>query len=302
MEITLSTINGNNFLVAETDYPKDLGWDEANKATSTIGSGWRLPSKEELNEIYLNKENLNIKSEGAYWSSSETEDDKTQRNLLGFSKGKSKNAWLLDFTNGEWCDFIEKSTKFKIRFVKDYGVTMKPVEQVNEQSKTQKILIKEVKIGDQIWMAENLNVHKFRNGDLIPEAKTEEEWVKADDSNQPAWCYINNDSATANSFGKLYNWHAVADSRGLAPEGWHIPDDMEWEKLDLAFFKTREQKECCFPLARGVREIYNNMNDNNSIWWSSSDSLVGWSFEASYFLRENFSEGQGLSVQCIKND
>jgi len=74
---------------------------------------------------------------------------------------------------------------------------MKPVEQVNEQSKIQKILIKEVKIGDQIWMAENLNVDKFRNGDLIPEAKTEEEWVKAHDSNQPAWCYINNDSAIA---------------------------------------------------------------------------------------------------------
>ena len=98
MEIRLSTINGSNFLVAETDYPKELGWDEANKATSTIGSGWRLPSKEELNEIYLNIEKLNIKCEGAYWSSSETEDDKTQRNLLGFSKGKSKNAWLLDFT------------------------------------------------------------------------------------------------------------------------------------------------------------------------------------------------------------
>jgi len=108
-----------NYHVAETDYPKELGWDEANKATSTIGEGWRLPSKEELNEIYLNKEKFNIKIDGAYWSSSETEDEKNQSNFLGFSKGKSKNAWLLDFTNGEWYDFIEKSAKYKIRFVKN---------------------------------------------------------------------------------------------------------------------------------------------------------------------------------------
>ena len=113
MEITLSTIDGSNFLVAEKDYAKDLGWDDAIKISATIGEGWRLPSKEELQEIYLNKEKLNLKSEAAYWSASETEDAKTQRNFLGFSKGKSKNAWLLDFTNGEWCDFIEKSTKFK---------------------------------------------------------------------------------------------------------------------------------------------------------------------------------------------
>ncbi len=301
MEITLITIDGSNFLVAEKDYPKDLGWDEANKTTSTIGAGWRLPSKEELHEIYLNKEKLNIKCEGAYWSSSETEDDKTQRNLLGFSKGKSKNAWLLDFTNGEWCDFIEKSTKFKIRFVKDYGVKVKPVKQEIKQSTIQKPTIKEVKIGDQTWMAENLNVDKFRNGDLIPEAKTNEEWVKADDNNQPAWCYINNDPATANSFGRLYNWPAVDDPRGLAPEGWHIPNDMEWEILDIVFFKTRDEKECCFPLAKGVREINTNDYRNSSIWWSSDD-VVGWSFESSYFYRANYGEYHGLSVQCIKND
>jgi hypothetical protein len=301
MEITLSTIDGSNFLVAEKDYAKDLGWDDAIKISATIGEGWRLPSKEELQEVYLNKEKLNLKSEAAYWSASETEDAKTQRNFLGFSKGKSKNAWLLDFTNGEWCDFIEKSKKFKIRFVKDYGEAIKPDKQETEMYQIQKPPIKEMKIGNQIWMAENLNVDKFRNGDLIPEAKTDEEWITADENNQPAWCYINNDPATANNFGKLYNWPAVADPRGLAPEGWHIPNDMEWEKLDLAFFKTREEIECCFPLANGVREINTNNYSNSSIWWSS-DVMVGWSFESSYFYRENYGEYYGLSVQCIKND
>ena len=115
----LSTIHGKNFWVAENDYSIELGWDEAITASLKMDKNWRLPTKEELQSIYLNKEVLNIKSDGAYWSSTETNDEHIQRNWLGFSKGKSKNAWLLDFTNGEWLNFVEKKSKFKIRFVKD---------------------------------------------------------------------------------------------------------------------------------------------------------------------------------------
>ncbi len=83
--------------------------------------------------------------------------------------------------------------------------------------------IKSVRIGTQVWMAENLNVERFRNGDPIPEAKTAEEWKKAGKDHTPAWsCYDNNpDNCT--KYGKLYNWYAVNDPRGLAPKGWHVP-------------------------------------------------------------------------------
>jgi uncharacterized protein (TIGR02145 family) len=91
---------------------------------------------------------------------------------------------------------------------------------------------KSVKIGTQIWMTENLNVSTFRNGEPIPEAKTEEEWVKAGENKQPAWCYYNNDPKNGAKYGKLYNWYAVYDSRGLAPAGWHIPTDAEWTTLE----------------------------------------------------------------------
>jgi uncharacterized protein (TIGR02145 family) len=87
---------------------------------------------------------------------------------------------------------------------------------------------KEAKIGNQIWMAENLNVSKFRNGDVIPEAKTNEEWIRAGKEKQPAWCYYNNDKNNDALHGKLYNAYAVDDPRGLAPSGWHIPNDKEW--------------------------------------------------------------------------
>jgi len=88
-----------------------------------------------------------------------------------------------------------------------------------------------VTIGSQVWMTKNLDVSTFRNGDPIPEAKTDKKWKKLGESKQPAWCYYNNDPANGAKYGKLYNWYAVNDPRGLAPEGWHIPSDAEWTQL-----------------------------------------------------------------------
>ena len=84
--------------------------------------------------------------------------------------------------------------------------------------------MKVIKIGKQTWTAENLNVTKFRNGDLIPEIKDGKEWKNA---TGPGYCYINNNPEN----GILYNWHAVNDSRGLAMEGYHIPSKEEFETL-----------------------------------------------------------------------
>ena len=88
-----------------------------------------------------------------------------------------------------------------------------------------------VTIGKQVWMTKNLDVGTFRNGYPIPEAKTNEEWVNAGLNKQPAWCYYQNDPTNGEKYGKLYNWYAVNDSRGLTPEGWHIPSENEWEIL-----------------------------------------------------------------------
>ncbi len=84
---------------------------------------------------------------------------------------------------------------------------------------------KEVKIGNQIWMKENLNVDHFRNGDLIQEADFS--W-----NDKPSWKYKNSDSKNGEKYGKLYNWRAVLDTRRLAPEGWHIPTESEWKTLE----------------------------------------------------------------------
>ena len=90
---------------------------------------------------------------------------------------------------------------------------------------------KTVKIGTQEWMAENLIVEHFSNGDIIQAAKTDAEWYKAGDNEEPAWCYYDNNSSNGEKYGKLYNFYAVIDPRGLAPDGWHVPTNSGWTLL-----------------------------------------------------------------------
>jgi uncharacterized protein (TIGR02145 family) len=89
----------------------------------------------------------------------------------------------------------------------------------------------EVKIGNQVWMCKNLDVARYRNGDTIRHCKSYSEWIDANSKEEGAWCYFENDSLTGIIYGKLYNWYAVNDPRGLAPIGWHIPDDNDWYVL-----------------------------------------------------------------------
>jgi uncharacterized protein (TIGR02145 family) len=83
-------------------------------------------------------------------------------------------------------------------------------------------------IGTQVWMAENLRVTHYRNGDAIPNVTDNAAW---DVLTTGAYCWYGNDQGTNAKFGALYNWYAVDDSRGLCPDGWHEPADAEWSTL-----------------------------------------------------------------------
>lgn len=88
-----------------------------------------------------------------------------------------------------------------------------------------------VKIGNAEWMTENLNVGYFRNGDAIPQARTEDDWNYALSNGTPAWCYYEFDANNGKKYGRLYNFYAVSDKRGLAPQGWHVASQEEWSQL-----------------------------------------------------------------------
>jgi len=188
-----------------------------------------------------------------------------------------------------------------------------------------------VKIGNQVWMSENLNVSTFRNGDPIPEAKTAEEWKKAGEKKQPAWCYYDNDPANGAKYGKLYNWYAVSDSRGLAPTGWHIPSDAEWTKLTDFLGGIDARVLITGAKMKSKNGWYDNGNGNNSsgfsglpggyrygsgafggvggygYWWSSTEDGTGsaWLRTLVYsngnVYRGYDYKGGGFSVRCLRD-
>ncbi|RLD64852.1 MAG: hypothetical protein DRI84_08020, partial [Bacteroidetes bacterium] len=89
---------------------------------------------------------------------------------------------------------------------------------------------KTIKIGNQTWMAENLRVTKYNNGVSIPNIVDNEEWASLTTG---AFCNYNNtsDLDTIATYGRLYNWYAVADTRRIAPEGWRVPSAADWHEL-----------------------------------------------------------------------
>jgi uncharacterized protein (TIGR02145 family) len=184
---------------------------------------------------------------------------------------------------------------------------------------------KTVVIGNQTWMAENLNVSTFRNGDPIPEVKDPKEWNKFDKLGKPAWCYYKNKKKFGKKYGRLYNWYAVTDPRGLSPENWHIPNIQEWTTLNEFLgingaykMKTTSQwikegngnNESGFSgLPAGYR---NNCGDYITLhvgadFWSSTEYNQIDAYYINLVFREkkpmifHFTKGEGYSVRCIKN-
>jgi uncharacterized protein (TIGR02145 family) len=128
-------------------------------------------------------------------------------------------------------------------------------------------IYKTVVIGSQTWSSENLDAITFSNGDTIPQARTIEEWMKAGSQGKPAWCLFDNSTTIGEKYGKLYNWYAVNDPRGLAPKGTHIPDDADWTKLtNFLIGGTTEKK------AKSSKEI---VAKGSNIKKSGFDGLPG---------------------------
>ena len=196
-----------------------------------------------------------------------------------------------------------------------------------------------VKIGDQWWMAENLKVSHYRNGDEIPNVTDGTEW---DNLTIGAYCNYDNDETYVAAYGRLYNWYAVNDSRSIAPEGWHVPSDAEWKQLEM--YLGLNQLEADGMGNRGTDEGgklketgtshwnspnkgatnesgfsalpcgYRNFNGDYldlgslTIFWSSTEnndyvaSTRGLSYDESDIIRISFSKRAGFSVRCIQTD
>jgi len=186
------------------------------------------------------------------------------------------------------------------------------------------IIYDSVKIGNQIWMTKNLDVDKFRNGDLIPEVRSNADWILAGKNRQPAWCYYDNDPENGKKYGKLYNWFAVTDPRGLALKGWHIPGRREHENLihyvneNGNFLKATGQGEgtgagtnisgFCALLA-GYRQKDGTFKFINCNAYFGSKSIDQLKLSCCLYLNYydkfvdiyNLEKTNGLSIRCVKD-
>lgn len=198
---------------------------------------------------------------------------------------------------------------------------------------------KTTQIGNQTWMAENLRVKTFRNGDKILQAKTKEEWVKAGENKTPAWTYYENKQENEAKYGILYNWYAVNDNRGLAPEGWKVASKKDWHELHLGLGKNyanqlRSEGNQWFDSPNNTNSLKFNANGaglingkigwialkESSYWWTSTEftsdkanhATIGYGTRNIGIADQNdaragaspekpSSKELGFSVRCIKN-
>jgi uncharacterized protein (TIGR02145 family) len=194
-----------------------------------------------------------------------------------------------------------------------------------------------VTIGTQIWSSTNLDVTTYRDGTPIPQVTDPTAWAGLTTG---AWCYYNNTTANGITYGKLYNWYAVAGihdtdpstpNKILAPQGWHVPSDAEWTTLtdflgggQVAGGKmkstgtslwsspnTAATNESGFSgLPGGCRGNLGSFNffGGYGFWWSSSESSTAdaWYrylyYSAGLAVRDDGNnKGSGFSVRCLRD-
>jgi len=187
-----------------------------------------------------------------------------------------------------------------------------------------------ISICTQVWMKRNLDVSTYRNGDPIPKVTDAAAWTALTTG---AYCYFNNDSATyAATYGKLYNWYAVNDPRGLAPAGWHIPSNAEWTTLETCLdaivptgnvggkMKETGTTHWITPntgatntsgftgLPGGLRDHRGPFDlANFGFWWSATeaDPTIAWYLNLKYdnggVERGGTSKRVGASVRCLRD-
>lgn len=189
-------------------------------------------------------------------------------------------------------------------------------------------IYKTVKIRNQWWMAENLKVTNYNNGDSIPNVTDDVEWSNLTSG---AYCDYNNEPDNSATYGKLYNWYAVYDNRNIAPTGWHVPTDDEWTILttylggeDIAGGKLKEtgtshwqnpntsaNNESGFTgLPGGYRYSDGTFRYLNTIgkFWSSTLTVTSFPWYRSLYYnypdidRQMSSMDYGLSIRCIQDN
>jgi uncharacterized protein (TIGR02145 family) len=120
-----------------------------------------------------------------------------------------------------------------------------------------------VTIGSQVWMQENLKVSRYMNGDTIKTNLSDSAWQS---TSSGAYAIYKNNPQNNSIYGKLYNWYAVADPRGLCPAGWHVPTDHDWQLLTKYLDPAADTTQCCSNTAGGKMKSTGTIQAGTGLW------------------------------------
>ena len=145
-----------------------------------------------------------------------------------------------------------------------------------------------VRIGEQCWMAANLRTTRYSDGSSIPNVIGNNEWRFL---NTGAWCYYDNSPSQNLTHGKLYNWYAAMDPRGICPLGWHVPSDAEWQVLESALGTPAE--ELTDIGMRGEAQNVGGKLKSLSLWNAPNTGATNESGFSAFAtgIRDGFSDG-----------
>jgi len=165
-------------------------------------------------------------------------------------------------------DFMKVTREFNLSLDERMELNIKLVTYEDKWSESMTDLdgniYQTIRIGNQVWMAENLKVTHYRDGTEITNVTDNAAWSNLSTG---AYCYYDNNSSNGDTYGALYNWYAATDSRSIAPKGWHVPTDDEWKELEMAMGMS--QSEADDWGYRGTNEG-SKLADNADLWNSGA--------------------------------
>ncbi len=290
------------------------------KSTGTLQAGtglWKTPNEGASNTSGFtglpggtrnpNGFFLNVGNNGYWWS---------------LSENGTQDAWYryLDYGNGNaYRNFEYMKDGFSVRLIEATTPSMPNVT-----------------VGTQVWSSTNLNVSTYRDGTPIPQITNPAEWFT---KTTGAWCYYANNTANGTTYGKLYNWYAVAGihdndlstpNKILAPQGWHIPSDAEWTTLTTFLggefvaggkmkstgtslwvspniAATNESGFNGLPAGSRVNNgAFGNIG-GDAVWWSSSEfnTTNAWFRQvlnnSGFVFGASSTKAYGFSVRCLRD-
>ena len=194
-------------------------WDGTNDQGRPVTAGLYIYSMQTKDDKY-NKKMLLIDGGSSGISTMATRVDPQHSTIQTVNKNRLSNQFVLKISGENILSYQE--------LIKINGNTTRNVTVKRAVTDIDDNVYQAVKIGKQWWTAENLQVIHYRNGDAIPEITNNSEWIGLSTG---ARCAYDNDVSNVSTYGYLYNWYAVDDSRNIAPAGWHVPTHEEWQAL-----------------------------------------------------------------------